>query len=169
MADAVSETRSKKHTPATMAKDKNRARRKLTGPLPRFGLTPQMALSASCNRPNTPLAPKSATARTSIWHNGTDSVLACGITYRLTAGRAFLKPPWNGDQYFPLGFLLWIPRVSSDEAIRGYCRIPSACEILHQLYSFLDRSSTKAVEDIAESAGKPTVSAIATVVGSSRL
>jgi hypothetical protein len=29
-------------------------------------------------------------------------------------------------------------------------------EILHQLYSFLDRSSAKAVEDIASSAGKPT-------------
>ena len=61
-ADAVSETRSKKHTPATMAKDKNRARRKLTRLLPGFGLTPQMVLSASCNWPNTPLAPKSATA-----------------------------------------------------------------------------------------------------------
>jgi len=31
-------------------------------------------------------------------------------------------------------------------------------EILHQLYSFLDRSSAKAVEDIAASAGKPTAS-----------
>src|ERR1700724_832405 len=29
-------------------------------------------------------------------------------------------------------------------------------EILHQLYSFLDRSSAKAVEDIATSAAKPT-------------
>ena len=58
----VSETRSKKQTPATMAKDKNRARRKLTRLLPGFGLTPQMVLSASCNWPNTPLAPKSATA-----------------------------------------------------------------------------------------------------------
>jgi membrane protein len=38
-------------------------------------------------------------------------------------------------------------------------------EILHQLHSFLDRSSAKAVEDIAESAGKPTASAVATVVG----
>src|SRR6202041_4030281 len=38
-------------------------------------------------------------------------------------------------------------------------------EILHQLYSFLDRSSARAVEDIAASAGKPTASAIATVVG----
>jgi membrane protein len=38
-------------------------------------------------------------------------------------------------------------------------------EILHQLYSFLDRSSAKAVEDIAASAGKPTASAVATVVG----
>src|SRR4029077_6836658 len=38
-------------------------------------------------------------------------------------------------------------------------------EILHQLYSFLDRSSAKAVEDIATSAGKPTASALATVVG----
>ena len=37
-------------------------------------------------------------------------------------------------------------------------------EILHQLYSFLDRSSAKAVEDIAASAGKPTASAVATVV-----
>src|SRR5258705_11163414 len=55
-ADAVSETRSKKHTPATMAKDKNRARRKLTRLLPAFGLTPQMVLSAS------------ATAR--IFHGG---------------------------------------------------------------------------------------------------
>src|SRR6202795_3982880 len=38
-------------------------------------------------------------------------------------------------------------------------------EILHQLYSFLDRSSAKAVEDIAASAGNPTASAVATVVG----
>jgi len=38
-------------------------------------------------------------------------------------------------------------------------------EILHQLYSFLDRSSAKAVEDIAASAGKPTASAVATMVG----
>ena len=38
-------------------------------------------------------------------------------------------------------------------------------EILHQLYSFLDRSSARAVEDIAASAGKPTASAVATVVG----
>jgi hypothetical protein len=38
-----------KHTSATMAKDKNRARRKLARLLPGFGLTPQMALSASCN------------------------------------------------------------------------------------------------------------------------
>ena len=38
-------------------------------------------------------------------------------------------------------------------------------EILHQLYYILDRSSAKAVEDIAASAGKPTASAIATAVG----
>ena len=38
-------------------------------------------------------------------------------------------------------------------------------EILHQLYSLLDRSSAKAVEDIAASASKPTASAVATVVG----
>ena len=38
-------------------------------------------------------------------------------------------------------------------------------EILHQLYSFLDRSSARAVEDIAASAGKRTASAVATVVG----
>jgi Virulence factor BrkB len=38
-------------------------------------------------------------------------------------------------------------------------------EILHQLYSFLDRSSAKAVEDITASAGKPTASVVATVVG----
>ena len=38
-------------------------------------------------------------------------------------------------------------------------------EILQQLYSILDRSSAKAVEDIAASAGKPTASAAATVVG----
>jgi membrane protein len=38
-------------------------------------------------------------------------------------------------------------------------------EILHQLFSLLDRSSAKAVEDIAASAGKPTASAVATVVG----
>jgi membrane protein len=36
-------------------------------------------------------------------------------------------------------------------------------EILHQLYSFLDRSSAGAVEDIAASAGKPTASAAAVV------
>ena len=38
-------------------------------------------------------------------------------------------------------------------------------EILHQLYSILDRSSAKAVEDIATSVGKPTASAAATVLG----
>ena len=38
-------------------------------------------------------------------------------------------------------------------------------EILHQLYSFLDRSSAKAVEDIAASAGKPAASLVATVIG----
>ena len=38
-------------------------------------------------------------------------------------------------------------------------------EILHQLYSFLDRSSAKAVEDIATSAGKPAASLVATVIG----
>jgi membrane protein len=38
-------------------------------------------------------------------------------------------------------------------------------EILHQLYSFLDRNSAKAVQDIAESSGKPTASAVATMVG----
>jgi uncharacterized BrkB/YihY/UPF0761 family membrane protein len=148
---------------------------------------------------------------------GTDSVLACGITDRLAVAHTFLKPPRkNGDQHFPLGFLLWIKRVSSDEAIRGCYRIPSAClrlrsgigcrikrpsserlwpyytvfslapmvlllfavfgliygnsevarrEILQQLYSFLDRSSAKAVQDIAASVGKPTASVVATVVG----
>src|SRR5215469_881028 len=39
-------------------------------------------------------------------------------------------------------------------------------EILQQLYSILDRSSAKAVADIAASTGKPTASAVATVVGS---
>jgi len=38
-------------------------------------------------------------------------------------------------------------------------------EILHQLYSFLDRSSAKAVEDIAASAGKPAASLVATLIG----
>ena len=38
-------------------------------------------------------------------------------------------------------------------------------EILHQLYSFLDRSSAKAVEDIAANAAKPAASLVATVVG----
>src|SRR6201997_5864414 len=38
-------------------------------------------------------------------------------------------------------------------------------EILHQLYSFLDRSSAKAVEDIAASAGKPAAGLLATVIG----
>ena len=38
-------------------------------------------------------------------------------------------------------------------------------EILHQLYSFLDRSSAKAVEDIASSAGKPAATTVATLVG----
>jgi uncharacterized BrkB/YihY/UPF0761 family membrane protein len=38
-------------------------------------------------------------------------------------------------------------------------------EILHQVYSYLDRSSARAVEDIAASAVKPTASAVATVVG----
>src|SRR5258708_17781196 len=37
--------------------------------------------------------------------------------------------------------------------------------ILQQLYSILDHSSAKAMEDIAASAGKPTASAVATVVG----
>ena len=36
---------------------------------------------------------------------GTDSVLACGITYRLAVAHTFLKPPLkNGDQHFPLAF-----------------------------------------------------------------
>jgi hypothetical protein len=34
-------------------------------------------------------------------------------------------------------------------------------EILQQLYSFLDRSSAKAVQDIAASVGKPTASVVA--------
>jgi membrane protein len=38
-------------------------------------------------------------------------------------------------------------------------------EILQQLYSFLDRSSAKAVQDIATSASKPAASTVATVVG----
>ena len=38
-------------------------------------------------------------------------------------------------------------------------------EILHQVYSILDPSSAKAVADIAASTGKPTASAVATVVG----
>jgi uncharacterized BrkB/YihY/UPF0761 family membrane protein len=38
-------------------------------------------------------------------------------------------------------------------------------EILHQLYAFLDRSSAKAVEDIATSTGKPAASTVATMVG----
>jgi membrane protein len=38
-------------------------------------------------------------------------------------------------------------------------------EILQQLYSLLDRSSAKAVQDIAASVGQPTAGAIATVVG----
>ena len=57
-AEAVSETRSKKHIPATMAKDKKRARRKLAKLLPGLGLTPQMVFNASWSWPNTPLAPK---------------------------------------------------------------------------------------------------------------
>src|SRR6201987_3701639 len=38
-------------------------------------------------------------------------------------------------------------------------------EILHQLYAFLDRSSAKAVEDIATSTAKPAAGAVATMVG----
>jgi membrane protein len=38
-------------------------------------------------------------------------------------------------------------------------------EILQQLYSFLDRSSAKAVQDIAATASKPAASTVATVVG----
>jgi hypothetical protein len=38
MAEAASETRSKRHIPATIAKDKNFARRKLTRLLPGFGI-----------------------------------------------------------------------------------------------------------------------------------
>jgi membrane protein len=38
-------------------------------------------------------------------------------------------------------------------------------DILQQLYSLLDRSSAKAVQDIAASTSKPTASAVATVVG----
>jgi len=37
--------------------------------------------------------------------------------------------------------------------------------ILQQLYSILDHSSAKAMEDIASSVGKPTASVVATVVG----
>src|ERR1700758_1039851 len=37
-------------------------------------------------------------------------------------------------------------------------------EILHQLYSFLDRSSAKAVEDIAASAANPGASLVATMI-----
>ena len=48
-AEAISETRSKKHTPATIAKDKNRARRKLAKLLPGLDLTPQMVFNASCS------------------------------------------------------------------------------------------------------------------------
>jgi membrane protein len=38
-------------------------------------------------------------------------------------------------------------------------------EILHELYAFLDRSSAKAVEDIATSTAKPATGAVATMVG----
>jgi membrane protein len=38
-------------------------------------------------------------------------------------------------------------------------------EILHQLYAFLDRSSAKAVEDIATSTGKPAANTLATIAG----
>jgi len=38
-------------------------------------------------------------------------------------------------------------------------------EILQQLYSFLDRSSARAVQDIAASVSKPAASTVATVVG----
>jgi uncharacterized BrkB/YihY/UPF0761 family membrane protein len=38
-------------------------------------------------------------------------------------------------------------------------------EILHQVYSFLDRSSAKAVEDIAASTAKPGASLVATLIG----
>src|SRR6201998_2876502 len=38
-------------------------------------------------------------------------------------------------------------------------------EILHELYAFLDRSSAKAVEDIATSTAKPAAGAVATMVG----
>src|SRR6516164_329965 len=61
-AEAVSDTRSKKHTPATIAKDRKRARRKLAKLLPGLGLTPQIVFNASCGWPNTLPAPKSATA-----------------------------------------------------------------------------------------------------------
>jgi membrane protein len=37
-------------------------------------------------------------------------------------------------------------------------------EILHQLYAFLDRSSAKAVEDIATSTAKPAAGAVATAL-----
>ena len=38
-------------------------------------------------------------------------------------------------------------------------------EILQQLYSFLDRSSARAVQDVAASVSKPAASSVATVVG----
>ena len=38
-------------------------------------------------------------------------------------------------------------------------------EILHQLYAFLDRSSARAVEDIASSTGQPAANTLATIVG----
>jgi membrane protein len=38
-------------------------------------------------------------------------------------------------------------------------------EILHQVYYFLDRSSAKAVEDIAASTGKPAASLVTTLSG----
>jgi len=68
-----------------MAKDKNRARRKLARLLPGFGLTPQMVLSASCNWPNTPLAPKSATA--------IPTTVATALAVGLPALAAIVPPP----------------------------------------------------------------------------
>src|SRR5438094_6309516 len=49
-----------KQTPATIAKERKRERKNPVMPAPGLAFTPQIVLSAFCNWPKTPLAPKSA-------------------------------------------------------------------------------------------------------------
>ena len=76
--ESVNETSRRKHTPPTMPKERNRARKKPMMPAPGLGLTLHTVLSASWSCPKTPLAPKSAT----------------------TTPTAVAKMPWDGLEAF---------------------------------------------------------------------